>query len=219
MVARVFLNQVWFTALQAIPLVIVLSGILSFLVISQAVRELGRLGATELIGSLLVIAIVRELGPLLTALTVAGRSGTAIASELATNRVMGEVDALESMGIDPLHYLVLPRFWSGILSVFCLIILFDLVTIVSGFVAATSNGMDGARYLNIVLQSLAFRDVWLTILKGVVFGAIVGTVPAFHGLRSRGTATDVPVATSQAVVTSIVAIFLSSVVFVGLSTL
>ena len=90
-----FLTQVWFTAIQAIPLIVVLSGILSFLVISQAGRELGRIGATELIGSLMVIAIVRELGPLLTALIVAGRSGTAIAAELATNRVMGEIYALE----------------------------------------------------------------------------------------------------------------------------
>jgi len=83
-VRRIMLNQVWFTALQAIPIVIVLASILSYLVISQAVRELGRLNATELIGSLMVIAIVRELGPLLTAITVAGRSGTAIAAELVT---------------------------------------------------------------------------------------------------------------------------------------
>ena len=83
-VRRVMVNQVWFTALQAIPIIIVLVGILSFLVISQAVLELGRLNATELIGTLMVVAIVRELGPMLTAIAVAGRSGTAIAAELAT---------------------------------------------------------------------------------------------------------------------------------------
>lgn len=215
-VTKVLLTQIWFTALQAIPLVIVLSGILSFLVISQAVRELGRLGATELIGSLMVIAIVRELGPLLTALTVTGRSGTAIASELATNRVMGEIDALEGMGIDPFHYLVLPRFGGAIVSVFGLIIVFDLVAIFSGLVAASANGMSGARYFDIVLDSLTYRDAWLTVAKGLVFGTIIGTVPSFHGLTSRGAATEVPVAASQAVVTSIVAIFLSSAAFVVL---
>jgi phospholipid/cholesterol/gamma-HCH transport system permease protein len=212
---RVFLNQVFFTALQAVPLVIVLAGILSFLVISQAVRELGRLGATELIGTLMVVAIVRELGPLLTALVVAGRSGTAIAAELATNKVMGEVDALEGMGIDPVHYLVLPRFGAAIVSVFTLIIVFDGVAIAAGLVAALANGMSSARYFDIVLQSLAFRDVSLTLAKGIVFGVIIGTVPSFHGLAVRRAATEVPIASSQAVVGSIVAIFLCSALFVA----
>ncbi len=214
---RVFFNQVWFTALQAIPLVIVLSGILSFLVISQAVRELGRLGATELIGTLMVVAIVRELGPLLTALAVAGRSGTAIAAELATNKVMGEVDALEGMGIDPVHYLVLPRLGAAIVSVFSLIVLFDAVAVGAGLVAAWANGMSAERYFDIVLRSLAFRDAGLTLVKGLVFGMVIGTVPSFHGLGVRRAATEVPIAASQAVVGSILAIFLCSALFVAAS--
>ena len=216
-VRRVFLTQVWFTAIQAIPLIVVLSGILSFLVISQAVRELGRIGATELIGSLMVIAIVRELGPLLTALIVAGRSGTAIAAELATNRVMGEIDALDGMGIDPVHYLVLPRFLGAIVSVFGLIILFDVVAVLAGLAAAVANGMASPRYFDIVLESLTFRDIWLSAGKGIIFGIVIGTVPAFHGLRAGKAATQVPVAASQAVVASIVAIFLFSAIFVALS--
>ena len=214
---RVMLNQVWFTALQAVPLIIILSSILSFLVISQAVRELGRLGATELIGSLMVIAIVRELGPLLTALVVAGRSGTAIAAELATNKVMGEVDALEGMGIDPLHYLVLPRFGASIVAVFALTILFDSVAIGAGLLAALANGMSSGRYFDIVLHSLAFRDAGLTLVKGLVFGTIIGTVPSFHGLEVRRAATEVPIASSHAVVGSILAIFLCSALFVAVS--
>jgi len=215
---RIFANQVWFTAVQAVPLVIVLGSILSYLVISQAVRELGRLNATALIGTLMVVAIVRELGPLLTALIVAGRSGTAIATELATNTVMGEVHALEGMGIDPLHYLVLPRFLAGIVSVFCLIVLFDNVAIAAGWLAAAAQGMSSARYFDIVLRSLGARDVWLTVLKGLVFGAIVGTVPSFEGLRVRGGPTGVPVSASRAVVESILAIFLGSALFVALAT-
>ena len=212
---RVLLNQIWFTALQAIPLVIVLAGLLSFLVISQAVRELGRLNATELIGTLIVVAIVRALGPLLTALAVAGRSGTAIAAELATNKVMGEVDALEGMGIDPMHYLVLPRLGAAIVSVSCLIVVFDTVAIAAGFIAAAANGMSPDRYFDIVLRSLAFGDAGLSIAKGLVFGAIIGILPSFHGLRVRRAATEVPIAASRSVVGSIVAIFLSSALFVA----
>lgn len=213
---RVLFKQVWFTAVQAIPLVLVLAAILSFLVMSQASRELGRLGATELLGRLMVVVIVRELGPLLTAAAVASRSGTAIAAELATNKVMGELTALRAMGIDPLHYHVLPRLGAAIISVLGLIVVFDLVAVFTGLLAATVGGMNGARYFGIVLESLAFRDVWLTVAKGLVFGVIVGIVPSYHGLAIQGKPTEVPVASSQAVVASIIAIFVVSGLFVAL---
>jgi phospholipid/cholesterol/gamma-HCH transport system permease protein len=214
-VRRVLLNQIWFTALQAIPIIIVLGGILSYLVISQAVRELGRLNATELIGTLIVVAIVRELGPLLTAIVVAGRSGTAIAAELATNTVMGEVRTLEGIGIDPLQYLVLPRFVAAVVSVTTLILLFDIVAVLAGLGAAATNGMSSARYFEIVLRSLSLRDVWLTLSKGAVFGAVIGIVPSFHGLGVRRGPTGVPVASSEAVLGSILLIFIFSALFVA----
>jgi phospholipid/cholesterol/gamma-HCH transport system permease protein len=214
---RVFVNQVWFTALQAIPIVIVLASILSYLVISQAVRELGRLNATELIGTLLVVAIVRELGPMLTAIAVAGRSGTAIAAELATNTVMGETRALEGMGIDPVQYLVLPRFVAAIVSVAGLILVFDLTAIFAGLLAAVTNGMSRTRYFDVVLGSLTLPDVWLTIAKGVVFGVILGVVPSYHGLAVRRGPTGVPVASSRAVLGSIVLIFICSALFVAVT--
>ncbi len=214
---RVLLNQVWFTAVQAVPVIIVLSGILSFLVISQAVRELGRLNATELIGTLMVVAIVRELGPLLTALVVVGRSGTAIAAELATNKVAGEVHALEGLGIDPQHYLVLPRLVAAIASVFGLMIVFDIVAIFAGLIAATANEMSSDRYFDIVLRSLALKDVWLTVLKGLTFGTIIGIVPSFYGLSVDPSPTLIPVAASRAVVSSILAIFVCSALFVAVT--
>ena len=213
---RVMVRQIWFTAIQAVPLLVVLSSILSFLVISQATRELGRLGASELIGRLMVVAIVRELGPLLTALAVAGRSGTAIAAELSTNKVMGEIDALEGMGIDPLHYHVLPRFGAAILSVFGLVVLFDLVAVFAGLLAAGGAGMAAARYFEIVLASLTFRDAWLTAVKGLVFGIVLGILPSYRGLSVGRSPTEVPIAASRAVVGSILAIFILSGIFVVL---
>jgi phospholipid/cholesterol/gamma-HCH transport system permease protein len=199
-----------------VGLVTLLSGILSFLVISQATRELGRFGATDLIGTLIVVAIVRELGPLITALVVAGRSGTAIAAELATNQVLGEVRALEAMGIDPKQYLVLPRFVGSLVSVFTLLVVFDLVAILAGFAAASFNGMSGSRYFDIVLESLRARDVWLTVLKALAFGLIVGVVPSYFGLAVRRAPTEIPIAASRAVVAAIVGIFLCSALFVAL---
>ncbi len=95
-------------------------------------------------------------------------------------------------------------------------ICFDLVALFAGLVAATSSGMTSARYFDIVLASLTFRDVWLTVLKGILFGTVVGMIPAFQGLGIRGRPTEVPVASSQAVVSSILLIFLLSGLFVVL---
>jgi phospholipid/cholesterol/gamma-HCH transport system permease protein len=214
--ARLAITQVRFTALNAVGLVALLSGILSFLVISQLTRELKGIGATDLIGTVIVVAIVRELGPLLTALVVVGRSGTAIAAELATNQVMGEVRALEFMGIDPKQYLVLPRFVGSLVSVFALLIVFDFVAIMAGFAAARFNGLPGPRYFQIVLESLTNRDVWLTVFKALAYGAIVGIVPTYFGLSVRRASTDIPIAASRAVVAALVGIFLCSALFVAI---
>lgn len=213
---RLTVTQVRFTALNAVGLVTLLSGILSFLVISQLTRELKGIGATDLIGTVIVVAIVRELGPLLTALVVVGRSGTAIAAELATNQVMGEVRALEFMGIDPKQYLVLPRFAGSLVSVFALLVLFDFVAIMAGFAAARFQGLPGPRYFQIVLESLTNRDVWLTIFKALAFGAIVGVVPSYFGLAVRRASTEIPIAASRAVVAALVGIFVCSALFVAI---
>ncbi len=213
---RVTLTQIRFTALHALGLVVLLSGVLSFLVISQAVRELGRYGATDFIGTLMVVVIVRELGPLIIALAVAGRSGTAIAAELATNQVLGEVRALEAIGIDPKQYLALPRFAGCLVGVFALLVVFDVVSVTAGFAAASANGMSGPRYAQTVLASLDAGDVWLTVGKALTFGLIVGVVPSYFGLSVRREPTEIPVAASRATVVSIVGIFLCAALFEAL---
>jgi phospholipid/cholesterol/gamma-HCH transport system permease protein len=211
---RVLINQIRFTALQATGLVTFLAAILSFLVISQTIRQLGRVGATDLIGTVIVVAVIRELGPLLTALIVVSRSGTAIAAEMATNRVMGEVTALEAMGIDPYIYLVLPRMLGAVASVAALMILFDAVALTSGFLAARMSGMHFPRYSSVVLATLSAKDVWLTLAKGLVFGAAVALFPSYHGLAVRAGPTEIPQAVTRGVVATIVAIFVASAVFV-----
>jgi phospholipid/cholesterol/gamma-HCH transport system permease protein len=211
---RILLNQLRFTALEAVGLVVLLSGIFSFLVIRMAVRELGPINAYDLIGRLIVVIIVRELGPILTALAVVGRSGTAITAELATNTVLREVRALEGMGIDPYHYLVLPRLFGCIISVTVLIVLFDSVALASGFLAAGAEGMSGERYWGVVLASLTTSDVIVTFCKGILFGLVIGLWPSFHGLAVRRGPTEIPQAVIRATVGSIVMIFVVSALFV-----
>jgi phospholipid/cholesterol/gamma-HCH transport system permease protein len=98
-----------------------------------------------------------------------------------------------------------------------LIVFFDVVAVLAGFVAVAGAGMTAARYFDIVLASLTFRDVWMSVVKGVVFGTIAGMIPSFAGMAVRGASTEVPIAASQAVVGSIFFIFLGSGVFVLLS--
>ncbi|HET7790234.1 MAG TPA: ABC transporter permease [Gemmatimonadales bacterium] len=213
---RVTLNQIRFTAVNAVGLFVLLSGILSFLVISQLVRQLGTFGATDLIGTVIVVAIVREFGPLITALAVAGRSGTAISAELATNKVLGEVRALEAMGIDSRQYLVVPRLAAALVSVFALIVVFDVGAVAAGFLAASINGMTGTRYAETVLQSLGADDIWLTVAKAVAFGLIVGVVPCYFGLAARRSTTEIPIAVSRATVVALVGIFICSALFAAI---
>ena len=216
---RVLVNQIRFTALQALGLVFLLSGIMSFLVIAQSTQALGRYGATETIGTIIVVAVIRELGPLLTALIVVSRSGTAIAAEMATNRVMGEITALEAMGIDPFIYLVVPRVLGAIVSVTCLMVFFDAVALFAGFVGAHMGAnMSFTRYQSIVLATLSASDIWLTLLKGVFYGAAVALFCAYEGLKVTAGPTEIPQAVTRGVVGTIVSIFIMSAVFVAVFT-
>jgi phospholipid/cholesterol/gamma-HCH transport system permease protein len=212
---RVLINQIRFTGLQAMGLVALLSAILSFLVISQATLQLGKLGALNQVGTIMVVVVIRELGPLLTALIVVSRSGTAIAAEMATNRVMGEVTALEAMGIDPYIYLVLPRVLGAVVSVACLMIVFDTVALLSGWIGAATTGMRWERYIQIVLATMSAKDVWITVAKGFTFGAAVALFCAYHGLAVTRGPTEIPQAVTRGVVGTIVAIFVMSAAFVA----
>lgn len=214
--ARVLLNQLRFTALEAMGLIALLSGVLSYLTISATLTQLDKVGASELIGQLMVVVIVRELGPLLTALAVVSRSGTAITAELATNTVLGEVRALEGLGIDPFHYLVLPRMFGCVLSVATLMVVFDVIAVSAGYLAASVFGsMSAARYLGIVADNLTTQDVVLTAVKGLIFGLVIGVIPAYEGLSVRRGPTEIPQAVIRGTVGSIAYILIFAALIVG----
>jgi phospholipid/cholesterol/gamma-HCH transport system permease protein len=211
---RVLLNQLRFTALQAVPLVVLLSSLLSFVVIQSTLQTFG--GVSDFVGTVMVVTIVQLLGPLLTALAVIGRSGTAITAELATNTVLGEIRALEGMGIDPYHYLVLPRLAGATISVTVLIVLFDVVALFAGFLATSVSQVSGARYLSNVLAALDTQDVVLTVTKGILFGIFIGLLPSYHGLRVSRGPTEIPQAVTRGTVSAIVAVFVITAVLIKL---
>lgn len=197
--------QIYFTGWQAIPLISVLALASGGIVILQSLSQLTLLGGTQMIGNLLVVIIVRELGPLITALVVIARSGTAVASEVGNMRANREIEALESMGINPLSYIVFPRLVGGVISVVCLSFYFTVIALIGGFfLTKMVSDLSVSFYLDSLAKAIAFEDLWLFLLKNTFSGMIIFVVSCYQGLSVKRSHTEVPVVTTQAVVNSII---------------
>ena len=193
--------------LRLLPMFLFLAAALGFLVIGQTVSWLTRVGAIQFLGAVMVPVVVRELGPSLTALVVLARVGTAHVVELGTARALGEVEALEALGIDPVHYLVVPRVLGMALGIFSLTVYLVLGAVVSGYVWAFLQDVpltpgDYFRQLTGALRGLDFA---LLALKTCAFGAIIAVVTCYHGLAQPLRLADVSAATVRAVAQSLVA--------------
>ncbi len=197
--------QIYFTGFQAMPLISVLALASGGVVILQSSSNLNLFGGSEMIGKLLVILIVRELGPLMTALVVIARSGTAVASEVGNMRANREIEALEAMGINPLSYIVFPRLFGGVVSVLCLSIYYVLTSLIGGFfLSRWLHEMPFHFYITALTSAIEAEDLWLFLLKNIFSGTIIFVVCCYQGLSVKRSPTEVPVATTQAVVNSII---------------
>ncbi len=203
--------QIYFTCIQALPVVVFLSFFVVFIVINQVDNYIGNNEAWSVIANLFVVLIVREMAPLLTSLVVIGRSGTAIASELASMVANEEVDALTIMGVEPLRYLVIPRVIGITVSVTCLSVVFSLLSLLFTTVLAFAHlGVAPPAFLQGVGNALSGFDIVLNLFKSVVFGASVALICCFWGLSTSGTRTEIPQATTRAVIVSVFCCFLLS---------
>jgi phospholipid/cholesterol/gamma-HCH transport system permease protein len=197
--------QVYFTGWQALPLITVLALATGAIVILQSSAQLSLLGGTSMIGNLLVVIIVRELGPLVTALIVIARSGTAVASEIGNMRANREIEALEVLGINPLSYIVFPRIIGGIVSVICLSFYFNVIALMGGFlVARCINDMSYSFYTESLANAFTVQDVGLFLLKNTFSGMIIFVVSCYQGLLVKQSAHEVPQVTTKAVVNSVI---------------
>jgi phospholipid/cholesterol/gamma-HCH transport system permease protein len=198
-------SQIYFTGFQALPLISVLALACGGIVILQSSANLNMFGGQGMLGNLLVVIIVRELGPLMTALVVIARSGTAVASEVGNMRANREIEALESMGINPLSFIVFPRLVGGVISVVCLAFYFTVIALIGGFLLTKLiQDLPMSFYLDSLANAIAFEDVWLFLLKNIFSGMIIFVVSCYQGLSVQRSPTEVPVVTTQAVVNSII---------------
>jgi phospholipid/cholesterol/gamma-HCH transport system permease protein len=201
---------------QLLALFLFLSAALGFLVIGQSVSWLTRVGAINYLGTIMVLVVVRELGPLLTALLVLARVGTANVIELGTSRATGEIEALEALGIDPVHYLVVPRVIGMALGVFSLTVYFILGALFSGYLWAFLQNVPlrPSEYFRQLAGALSGLDFALLALKTFGFGFVIAMVTCYHGLAQPLRLEQVSRATVSAVVQSIVLCMLIDALFI-----
>lgn len=212
-VNQILIKQIYFTGWQALFIISIIALLFGVVIIIQTTSQLAKFGAEELIGKILIITLLRELGPLLTAIIIIGRSTTAIATEIGNMNVAHEIEALESMGIDTLKYIMYPRLVGAIIATFSLTIYFATVGIAGGILLASLKlTIPVSKFFNYLFSNLKPVDLIVTILKSIVFGAIIATIPVYHGFKIRMSSTEVPQAATKAVVNSLIYVFIFNLI-------
>ncbi len=188
--------------------IVVLTGFFTGAVLAlQTSNTLQRFGSITLIGQLVSTSMVRELGPVLTSLMVAGRNSSGMASELGSMIVTEQIDAMRALGTDPMKKLVTPRVVATVFMLFFLTIISDLVGLAGGLmVAKLLLHLDARQYWSNAWETLVFQDVFMGLLKPVLFGFIIATIGCYYGLSARGGTQGVGRATTQAMVAASVLI-------------
>lgn len=210
---NVLARQLLFSGVEAVPFLALTAFLVGISIVVQIQLWLTRFGQTQLIGPVLVVVLIREVGPILTCFVVIGRSGTAVATEVGNMRVRGELRTLEALGIDVLSYLVLPRVLALGVAVFCLTIAFVVVSLFSGFLCGIALGAstgNASVFVRSVFGAIQPIDLVSCTAKTLLPGSLTGAICCLEGLRVRPEITDVPRATTRSVVRSVAALFLVS---------
>ncbi|MFZ5519031.1 MAG: MlaE family ABC transporter permease [Candidatus Zhuqueibacterota bacterium] len=207
------IQQMVLIGFNSIPIVAVICFFVGLIMAMQAAYQLERFGASIYVADLVGVSMTRELGPLLTAIIVAGRSGSAIAAEIGTMKVNEEIDALQTMGFNPVRFLVVPRLLALIIVLPCLAIIADLVGILGGFFLAVANlNISFIQYFNQTAEALVMKDLITGLVKTLFFAAIIAQVGSYQGSIVEGGAEGVGKATTTSVVTSIFLIIVADLV-------
>ena len=210
-------EQMMRMGVDSLPIVVLTSVFIGMVTTFQAQFQAGEYVPAVYISMSVSKAIMIELGPIMTGLVVAGRVGSSIAAELGTMRVTEQIDALETLAIDPIGYLVLPRFISGLFMLPMLVIISEAVAIIGGLLVAVV-GLEIPLHTFVSGLRIHFvaRELFGGLLKALVFGGIIGIMGSYHGFETRGGAEGVGKSTTRAVVSSTVLILVSNYVIARL---
>ncbi len=197
---RVLVFQILFTGVEALTIIATLSLGLGAIIVVQGLSILPQFGQGALIYTILIAVITRELGPILTAFIVAARSGTAITTELGTMVANHEIDAFIATGIDPISYLVVPRFVGVTVSLVVLNVYFNVFGLLGSFVVTQFVRPIGfGEYFSGLLGVLNMVDIFASIVKSIAFGAVIATVATYFGFKVESAQTEIPQMTIRSV--------------------
>jgi phospholipid/cholesterol/gamma-HCH transport system permease protein len=212
-VRQVIIRQVFFTAYQAFRLIAITAVIFGVLAVVQSSSQLKRLGGTDILGDVLVAALIRELGPLVVLIVVVARSVTAVAAELSAMKANGEIDGLRAVGVSPLSYLVVSRVVSGAFSSLLLGMHFVWISLLVGYGAAQVFAeMPFDKYVFGIASALEPIDLGIFLLKTFGLGLVAFLLACFCGLRTTGASFEIPQATTKAVVWSFTFCFSAQII-------
>ena len=207
------INQCYFLGIQSTSIVVLTSLFTGMVISLESALQAVQYGVGNLVGGAVAYGSVRELGPMLTAVVVAGRAGSAIAAELGSMVVTEQVEALTSMGLEPVRFLVVPRLLAMLLMLPLLTIFADVVSVLGGmWIAQTYAHISTDTFLTSARQTVGFEDVLRGLVKSLFFAVIVAMIGSYQGLSTRGGAEGVGKAVTGSVVLSIIAIFVSNFV-------
>ena len=210
---RLTLQQMWLIGYNSLP-VVGLTALFTGAALAQQIFVGGsRFNAESVVPGVVVIAIVRELGPVLGGLMVAGRVSSAMAAELGTMRVTEQIDALTTLSTDPIKYLVVPRLIAAIFTLPFLVLVANVIGVLGGFLIGTERlGLNSGTYLKVTTDFLEQADVMSSLVKAAVFGFIIALMGSYHGYKSSGGAQGVGKATTNAVVSAFIMILLANLI-------
>ena len=212
-----FVNTAVEAGINALPIVGLVSFLIGVILSFQAAIGMKQFGAVSFVGPLAALGIVREMGPLITAILLAGRSSAAFAAEIGTMTVNSEVDALISGGLSPMRFLVVPRVLAGILVAPILTLFADIVSITSSMLTMLIYGVPFINFYNGMVAAVDVEDVMSGLIKATLFGVVVSAVGCLRGMQTGNGAAAVGISATRAVVSSIVMIVIVDGIFAFIS--
>jgi phospholipid/cholesterol/gamma-HCH transport system permease protein len=205
---RLIIREMYFTGVMSLIIILVSAFFVGMVLALQGYNTLQRYGSSESIGVLVALALVRELGPVVTALLFAGRAGTAITAEIGLMKATEQLSAMEMMAVSPISRVIAPRFWAGVFAMPLLACLFSMVGILGGHLVAVSQiGVDVGAFWSQMQANVNFHsDIVNVLVKSAVFGVACTMIALFEGYDAPPTAEGVSHATTRTVVTSALAV-------------
>ena len=211
------INEMVKAGYNSVPIISVISFFIGVILAFQAAYQLKKVGALIYVANLVGVSLTRELGPIMTAIIVSGRSGSAYAAEIGSMKAAEEIDALVSMGINPVRFIVAPKLIALMIMVPALTIISDLIGIFGGFVlAVTILEIHPVNYFQQSVNALLVKDVFTGLMKAWVFGVVITIVGAYQGFKVAGGAEEVGRRTTAAVVSSIFLVIIFDLFFTAL---